>query len=129
MTAERWPHEQLDEAVLRFREDLENQRAWSVLVHVDEAAELLRIYSVPPRLAASREQTALGLTLWTLNYELGRGAFELDPSAGEVRFRTTARPDTDALGGAVRDHLSTMAQRFDVLSRPATAAQSAEPLG
>jgi len=65
-----------------------NGHRWAVLVHGDEAERTCVCWSVYSHLAEPDKRAAVGAFLLEANYELSVGGFEMDPSDGEIRFRT-----------------------------------------
>lgn len=72
--------------------------SWALLVHVDEDQRTCICWSVYPDLVAPEKRAAVAQFLVEYNYDAWIGGFEMDPSDGEIRYRTSVD-----LGGAPLD--------------------------
>jgi hypothetical protein len=62
---------------------------WQVIITVDEKRSFVVVMSTLPVSAPPDRRTDTAVLLNKINWKLGVGNFEMDPSDGEVRFRTS----------------------------------------
>ncbi len=125
LEAEAWPYVAVEDDLLRFPAGVGESRSWVALARLDEAAGTCTLISVHPRKvpAASRARAALWLS--AMSRQLVPGAFDFDPSDGEVRYRITfAASDRQRIAAGVHQGLRLMAASFDDV-----AALAADPDG
>ncbi|MGG1517106.1 YbjN domain-containing protein [Paenibacillus oryzisoli] len=79
--------------------------SWAVLVRTDEAQQLCLVYSVYPVSVPEAQKAELAVYLNEENYDLVVGNFELDPSDGELRYRTSLDVEQAALTPALFQRL------------------------
>ncbi|RTE03538.1 YbjN domain-containing protein [Paenibacillus whitsoniae] len=81
--------------------------SWAVLIRTDEAQQLCLVYSVYPVSVPEAQRAELAVYLNEENYDLVIGNFELDPSDGELRYRTSLDVEQAALTPALFQRLFT----------------------
>ena len=105
---------------------------WSLLVRVDNEAELVGFYSVFPERIPEDARHDVALFLLGQNYDLATGSFEMDPEDGEVRFRTTwlrsgsALPTSEALFDTFAPHPPVVSTHVDATESLITMVREGE---
>lgn len=101
---------------VRFDVAVGEDREWSVVVYVDEAARLCTLYSVHPASIPAESRPEAALSAAETNYGLDRGSFAFDPDEGVVDFRTRVLPGAEPFDDALYAHLETMAAAYDEIT-------------
>lgn len=108
------PHE--GEGMIKFGLAAQNCKL-DCLVHVIEDQEFVLFFTVLPILVPENKRLSIAEYITRANYGLNAGCFEMDFEDGEVRFRTYANTDSNALNiEIVRHLLHTNVQTMDKYS-------------
>jgi hypothetical protein len=128
LDAEDWEYEVTEDEALfvQFPVAVDDQ-TWSVVVQVDELARSCLVYSFHPDPIPAASYAEICLRLNEANFDLGRGAFELDPSDGIVDFRTRVLPDQEQFGRVLHAYLRVAAGLFDTIDTLARDTPEAGP--
>ena len=95
-----WESPENDYFSLSFR--IENASVRMIVdVHQDDGWERIMVYSVYPVFVPETRRSVVLEALNRINHGLYYGNFEMDPSDGEVRFRTTVELEGDISEGAM----------------------------
>lgn len=101
-----------NEQLVRLKLHTKNNSSWTELIRIEEDAKLIIMYAVFPTLVMEQNREALALQFMNENYDLMNGAFEMDSSDGELRFRSSLLcsqgVDAQSLLQLLHDHVQVM---------------------
>ena len=102
---------------LRFDVALDETRAWSMVVHVDEVERRCTLYSIFPVAIPYEDRPEAALALMSVNYDLNHGSFEFDVTDGVVSFRTRVLVDAEPFIDALGMHVDIVTEQYDTIAR------------
>lgn len=111
-----------------------NDDQWVFVASVDTQLRILTVFSRAPEACPEDRRPAMCEALIRLNWGMTHGAFDMDMSDGEIRYRTgTDLAGNDLTPGIVQNttnyNLTSMATYLPVLRKVIAGASAAEAVG